>query len=52
MDINKYQKQYKNLKVVYNNDFHDRYIIFDHNEIYHCGASINYAGKKFFQLIN
>ena len=50
IDINKYQKQYKNLKVVYNNDFHDRYIILDKKEIYHCGASINYAGSKTFSI--
>ena len=50
IDINKYQKQYNNLKVVYNNDFHDRYIILDQKEIYHCGASLNYAGKKTFSI--
>ncbi len=50
IDIDKYQKQYKNLKVVYNNDFHDRYIILDQKEIYHCGASINYAGNKIFSI--
>ncbi len=50
IDIDKYQKQYKNLKVVYNNDFHDRYIILDQKEIYHCGASLNYAGSKTFSI--
>ena len=50
IDINKYQKQYKNLKVVYNNDFHDRYIILDQKKIYHCGASLNYAGNKVFSI--
>ena len=50
IDINKYQKQYKNLKVVYNNDFHDRYIILDQKEIYHCGASLNYLGSKTFSI--
>ncbi len=50
LDVNKYQKQYKNLKVVYNNDFHDRYIILDQKEIYHCGASLNYAGSKTFSI--
>ena len=50
IDINKYQKQYNNLKVVYNNDFHDRYIILDQKEIYHCGASLNYAGSKTFSI--
>ncbi len=50
IDIIKYQKQYDNLKVVYNNDFHDRYIILDQKEIYHCGASLNYAGSKIFSI--
>ena len=50
IDINKYQKQYNNLKVVYNNDFHDRYIILDQKEIYHCGSSLNYAGNKTFSI--
>ena len=50
IDINKYQKQYDNLKVVYNNDFHDRYIILDQKETYHCGASLNYAGGKTFSI--
>ncbi len=50
IDINKYQKQYNNLKVFYSNDFHDRYIILDQKEIYHCGASLNYAGSKTFSI--
>ena len=50
IDINKYQKQYKNLKVIYSNDFHDRYIILDQNEIYHCGTSLNHAGSKTFSI--
>ncbi len=52
IDINKYQQQYNNLKIVYNNDFHDRYIIIDQKEIYHCAASLNHVGSKTFQLIN
>ena len=50
LDINKYQKQYKNLNIVYSNNFHDRYIILDQKEIYHCGASFNYAGSKTFSI--
>jgi len=50
IDIEKYNKQYNNLKVVFNNDFHDRYFIIDKNIIYHCGASINYAGSKVFSI--
>lgn len=48
--IKKYQKQYNNLKVIFNNDFHDRYILIDQKEIYHCGASLNYAGNKTFSI--
>ena len=38
------------MKVIYDNTFHDRYIIIDKNKIYHCGASINYAGSKTFSI--
>ena len=46
----KYSKQYSNLKVTYNNSFHDRYFILDQSTVYHCGASINYAGSKTFSI--
>ncbi len=46
----KYQKQYNNLKVVYNNSFHDRYFILDQDAVYHCGTSINHAGSKTFSI--
>ena len=49
-DIIKYNNQYHNLKVVYNNIFHDRYFILDNKEIYHCGASINRIGYKTFSI--
>ena len=49
-ELDKYGKQYHNLKVIYNNDFHDRYIIIDKKEIYHIGTSINYAGNKIFSI--
>ncbi len=47
-DIQKYNQQYHNLKVVFNNSFHDRYFILDDNIIYHCGSSINRIGYKTF----
>ena len=47
-DIEKYNKQYSNLKVVYNNTFHDRYFILDEKIVYHCGTSINRIGYKTF----
>jgi len=49
-DIVKYNKQYHNLKVIYNNTFHDRYFILDNNKIYHCGSSINRIGYKTFSI--
>ncbi len=49
-DIFKYNKQYHNLKVIYDNTFHDRYFIQDNKNIYHCGASINKIGYKTFSI--
>ncbi len=50
LDIEKYNKQYDNLKVIYNNTFHDRYFIIDKKTIYHCGASLNGIGYKTFSI--
>lgn len=49
-DIERYNKQYKNLKVIYNNTFHDRYFVLDEKVIYHCGTSINRIGYKTFSI--
>lgn len=46
LDIEKYNKQYDNLKIIYDNTFHDRYIIIDKKSIYHLGSSINHIGSK------
>ena len=48
--IEKYNQQYNNLKVIYNNTFHDRYIIIDKKIIYHCGTSLNHIGSKTFSI--
>ncbi len=50
LNIEKYNKQYNNLKVIYDDTFHDRYFILDKEVIYHCGASINGIGKKTFSI--
>ena len=50
LDIKKYKQEYHNLNVYYNNSYHDRYFIIDKSTIYHCGASINYAGSKTFSI--
>ena len=49
-DIERYNKQYSNLKVIYNNTFHDRYFILDNKYVYHCGTSINRIGYKTFSI--
>ena len=49
-DIEKYNKQYNNLKVIFNNTFHDRYFIIDDKDIYHCGTSVNRIGYKTFSI--
>ena len=50
IDIKKYQEQYHNLKVIFNDTFHDRYLILVKSIVYHCGASLNYAGSKTFSI--
>ena len=50
IDIEKYNSEYNNLSVKYNDTFHDRYIIIDKTTIYHLGASINHAGSKTFSI--
>ncbi len=50
LEIKKYKKQYNNLTLIYDNSFHDRYFIIDKKIIYHCGSSINHAGKKTFSI--
>ena len=49
-DIEKYNKQYNNLIVIFDNTFHDRYFILDDENIYHCGASVNRIGYKTFSI--
>ena len=49
-EIDKYNKEYHNLKVIRNNSFHDRYFIIDKKEIYKSGTSINNAGNKIFSI--
>ena len=50
LDIEKYNTQYHNLKVIFDNSFHDRYFIIDNKEFYHCGTSINRIGYKTFSI--
>ena len=50
LDIQKFNKQYPNLKVAYTNKFHDRFIVIDNKELYHIGASLKDLGKKCFAI--
>lgn len=48
--INKYKEQYQNIEIIENTSFHDRFIIIDNKELYHCGASFKELGKKCFAI--
>ena len=50
IDIQKFNKEYPTLKVAKTDKFHDRFIIIDNKEMYHCGASIKDLGKKCFAI--
>ncbi len=48
LDLAKYNKQYKNITIKENKNFHDRFLILDEKEVYHIGASLKDLGKKVF----
>jgi len=50
LDIEKFNKQYPTLKLAKTNKFHDRFIVIDNSQIFHCGASLKDAGKKCFAI--
>lgn len=50
LDIQKFNKEYPVLKVAKSNKFHDRFLVIDNKELYHCGASIKDLGKKCFWI--
>jgi len=50
LDIQKFNMEYPTLKIAKSNKFHDRFIILDNQELYHCGASIKDLGKKCFAI--
>ena len=45
-DIEKYNVNYHNLKIYYDDSFHDRYFIIDKEKIYHSGNSVNHIGYR------
>ena len=50
LDVKKFNEQYPTLKIVKTDKFHDRFIIIDNKELYHCGASLKDLGKKCFAI--
>ena len=50
IDIKKYNRQYHNLKVIYSDKFHDRFIILDKKVLYHSGESYKDLGNKCFAI--
>ena len=50
IEFKKYNSEYNNLCVKYDDTFYDRYIILDKMKVYHLGASINHAGSKTFSI--
>lgn len=50
LDIGKFNKQYPILKISYTNKFHDRFLVIDSKDLYHCGASLKDLGKKCFAI--
>ncbi|MBR4261395.1 MAG: ORF6N domain-containing protein [Clostridia bacterium] len=50
LDVQKFNKEYPTLKVARTNKFHDRFIVIDNKELYHCGASLKDLGKKCFAI--
>jgi hypothetical protein len=48
--IQKYKQEYSNVTLIYNDSFHDRFIILDKKIMYNCGASFKELGKKCFAI--
>jgi hypothetical protein len=48
LDLEKYNSQYKPIKIKKFANSHDRFLIIDEKEIYHFGASLKDLGKKWF----
>ncbi len=48
LDLEKYNSQYKPIKLKRFDKAHDRFLIIDNKEVYHFGASLKDLGKKWF----
>ena len=50
IDIQKFNKEYPTLEISKTNAFHDRFIIIDNKDLYHCGAFLKDLEKKCFAI--
>ena len=48
LDLQRYNSQYPPINIEILSDAHDRFLIIDHTELYHIGASLKDLGKKWF----
>jgi len=48
VDLKKHNEQYSPITIVPFTKAHDRFLIIDHNTVYHIGASLKDLGKKWF----
>ncbi len=48
LDLKKANEQFGGFELKTFNKSHDRFLIIDHNEVYHLGASLKDLGKKWF----
>ena len=48
LDIQKFNKEYPILKLAYTNKFHDRFIVIDNKELYHCRCFTKRFRKEVF----
>ena len=48
LDLEKHNAQYPAVEVILLDVAHDRFLILDHREVYHIGASLKDLGKKWF----
>jgi len=49
-DVSTFNSQYPTLTIRHTKNFHDRFLIIDNTVVYHIGASIKDAGKKYFAI--
>ncbi|MGX2957300.1 ORF6N domain-containing protein [Ursidibacter arcticus] len=48
LDLEKYNSQFEPIEIYAFSKAHDRFLILDHKELYHIGASLKDLGKKWF----